>query len=139
MAGRPAQFWVDVWEDRFYVQTDDGASRRRVLRVDPASPDRKDWVEIVPESADAVLEGTDVVGGRLALTYLRNATSQIELRTLDGKPLRSVELPGIGSSTGLVGTPDDDEAFLRLQFVHRTARDLAHVGGNRRHQAMGEA
>jgi prolyl oligopeptidase len=112
VAGRPAQFWVDVWEDRFYVQTDDGASRRRVLRVDPASPDRKDWVEIVPEAADAVLEGTDVVGGRLALTYLRNATGQIEIRTLDGKPLRSVELPGIGSSNGLVGTPDDDEAFF---------------------------
>jgi prolyl oligopeptidase len=111
VAGVPAKFWVQAWEDRFYVQTDDGASRRRVLRVDPSAPDRKNWSEIVPEAADAVLQDTSVIGGRLALTYLRNAASAIELRALDGKLLRTIELPGIGSSNGLVGNPEDDEAF----------------------------
>jgi prolyl oligopeptidase len=112
VAGEPARFSVDVWEDRFYVQTDDGASRRRVLRVDPSSPGRDAWQEIVPEAPDAVLEDTEVVGGRLALTYLRNAAAEIEVRTLDGQPLRTVALPGVGSSNGIVGTPDGDEAFF---------------------------
>ncbi|MEW6473596.1 MAG: prolyl oligopeptidase family serine peptidase [Actinomycetota bacterium] len=111
VSGVPAKFWVQAWKDRFYVQTDDGASRRRVLRVDPSAPDRKNWSEIVPQAADAVLQDTSVIGGRLALTYLRNAASAIELRTLDGKLLRTIELPGIGSSNGLVGNPEDDEAF----------------------------
>jgi prolyl oligopeptidase len=52
-----------------------------------------------------------VLGGRLALSYLRNAASELELRTLDGGKIRSIDLPGIGSSGGLVGTPDGDEAF----------------------------
>jgi prolyl oligopeptidase len=112
VAGAPAQFWVEAWEDRFYVLTDDGASRFRLLRADPSTPDRKDWVEIVPESGDAVLDRASVLGGRLALTYLRNATSHLELRTLDGTPQRSIKLPGIGASGGLVGTPDGDEAFF---------------------------
>jgi prolyl oligopeptidase len=111
VAGVPAQFEVTAWEDRFYVSTNDGASRWRVLRVDPARPDRKDWQEIVPQAEDAVLQDMSVVGGRLALSYLRNAASEIELRTLDGERLRTVKLPGIGSSTGIVGNPDDDEAF----------------------------
>ncbi|HEV7865381.1 MAG TPA: prolyl oligopeptidase family serine peptidase [Acidimicrobiia bacterium] len=114
VAGVPAQFSVEVWKDRFYIRTDDGASRDRLLRADPSAADpadRKQWEEIVPEAADAVLEGMAVVGGRLALTYLRNAASELEIRTLDGKPIRTVKLPGIGSSGGLVGTADGDEAF----------------------------
>jgi prolyl oligopeptidase len=111
VAGVPAHFSVEAWKDRFYVTTDDGASRYRVLRADPARPDRSRWKEIVPEAADAVLENASVVGGRLALSYLRNAASQLEIRTLDGRPVRTVTLPGIGSSSGLSGTPDRDEAF----------------------------
>ena len=119
VAGAPARFGVDVWENRFYVHTNEGASRWRLLRVDPASPERERWEEIVPEAADAVLEDAAVVGGRLALSYLRNASSAIEIRTLDGKPLRTVELPGIGSSSGLAGTPDEDEAFFNFSsFTH---------------------
>src|SRR6185436_6828930 len=69
------EYGLDAWRDRFYVRTNDGGSRYRVLRIDPATPDRKDWVEIVPEAADAVLQDISVVGGRLALSYLRNAAS----------------------------------------------------------------
>jgi prolyl oligopeptidase len=113
------EYSVDAWHDRFYVRTNEGASRFRVLRVDPATPDRKDWVEIVPEAPDAVLQDASVVGGQLALSYLRNAASEIELRTLDGKKVRSIKLPGIGSSSGLVGTPDGDEAFYDFSsFTH---------------------
>ena len=119
VTGVTAQYWVDVWEDRFYVHTNDGASRWRLLRVDPASPERQDWEEIVPEAADAVLEDSSIVGGRLALSYLHNASSVIELRTLDGALLRTVDLPGIGSSRGLVGRPDQDEAFFSFSsFTH---------------------
>ena len=113
------EYWPEVWKDRFYLRTNDGGSRFRVLRVDPSSADRKHWVEIVPEAPDAVLRGISVVGGRLALSYLRNAASEIELRTLEGKKIRSIKLPGIGASGGLVGTPERDEAFYDFSsFTH---------------------
>ncbi|HEV7534519.1 MAG TPA: prolyl oligopeptidase family serine peptidase, partial [Acidimicrobiia bacterium] len=111
VAGVPAHFSVEAWKDRFYITTDEGASRYRVLRADPSAPDRSQWKEIVPEAADAVLKSVSVVGGRLALAYLRNAASQLEVRTLDGTPVRTITLPGIGSSAGLTGRPDGDEAF----------------------------
>ena len=119
VADGAAHYRVDVWKDRFYVRTGEGASRYRLLRADPASPDRNDWVEIVPEAADAVLKSVSVVGDRLALSYLRNAASAIELRTLDGELLRTVELPGIGTSGGLVGRPDSDDGFFDFSsFTH---------------------
>ncbi len=109
--GIEATFDVTPWKDRFYIVTNDGAPRYRLLKVDPAKPERKAWKEIVPQS-EATLERANVVGGRLALTYLRNAASELELRDLEGKPLRKVALPGIGTSFGLIGNPDEDTAYL---------------------------
>jgi len=112
VAGVEAKFWVEAWEDRFYVTTDDGAARLHVLRVDPATSGRRHWTKVVPETPDAVLMDASVVGGHLALTYLRDAANELEIRTLDGDKVRAVPLPGIGSSGGIQGNPDEDEAYF---------------------------
>lgn len=109
--GIEATFDVTPWRDRFYVVTNDGAPRYRLFKVDPAKPDRKAWRELVPQS-DATLERATVVGERLALTYLRNASSELEVRDLEGKPVRKIALPGLGTSTGLFGNPDEDTAYF---------------------------
>lgn len=109
--GIEATFDVTPWKDKFYVMTNDGAPRYRVFKVDPAKPDRKAWKEIVPQG-DATLGRVSVIGERLALTYLRNASSELELRDLEGKLVRKVALPGIGSSFGLIGNPDEDTAYF---------------------------
>src|SRR2546421_2411567 len=83
--GRDAMFSVGVWKDRFYVQTNDGAPRWRVLRVDPQHPEREHWKEIVPERADATLDGFDIIGGHLTPRYLKDVASLVEIHDLDGK------------------------------------------------------
>jgi prolyl oligopeptidase len=109
--GVPALFDVTVWKDRFYVNTNDGAPRYKVYKVDPAHPERAKWAEVVPQS-DAVLESLSVVGDRLVLTYLRNASSELEVRSLEGKPVRKVALPGIGTTGGIGGNPDEDTGYF---------------------------
>ncbi len=113
--GIEATFEVAMWKDRFYITTNDGAPRYRVFKVDPRTPDlgksRKAWKEIVPQ-AEATLERATIVGEHLALTYLRNASSELELRDLEGKPVRKVALPGLGTSVGLGGNPDEDTAYF---------------------------
>src|SRR6185295_3611971 len=64
------------------------------------------------EDAEAVLDGAQVVGGHLALTWLRRAAGELEVRTLDGKPVRRVALPGIGDVSGMTGNPEDDAAYF---------------------------
>jgi prolyl oligopeptidase len=111
VVGRDAMFSVGVWKDRFYVHTNDGAPRWRVYKVDPRQPEREHWREIVPQRADATLEGIDIVGGRLTLSYLKDVASLIEIRDLDGKLQRTLPLPGIGSVGGPSGNEDEDEAY----------------------------
>jgi prolyl oligopeptidase len=108
--GIDAQFDIDVWKDKFYIRTNDGAPRFRVFVADPKKPARKDWKEIVPESADAVIEGAGVVGGQLLVTWLKSASNQLEVRGLDGKLVRKVALPGIGTAYAS-GNSEDDTAY----------------------------
>jgi prolyl oligopeptidase len=110
--GVRAQFSVVPFGGRFFVQTDDGAPRGRVMVADPAYPERAGWREVVPEHPSAALQATQVVGGRLVLSYLENAASAIRIHGTDGRFERAVALPGIGSASGFSGQEGDDEAFF---------------------------
>jgi prolyl oligopeptidase len=110
--GKKAHFSVEAYKDRFYVTTDDGAPKSRVYAVDPKKLDAKDWKEIVPERADATIDGTSIIGGRLAVTYLKNAASALEVFELDGKKVRDVPLPGLGTVSGPIGRSDEDAAYF---------------------------
>src|SRR5690606_31609452 len=48
---------------------------------------------------------------RLVVTHLRDAKSAVSLHALDGRKLRQVELPGIGSAGGFGGRKEDRETF----------------------------
>jgi prolyl oligopeptidase len=110
--GFKAHFDVDALGDRIFVRTDHGAPKGRIFAVDPAKADRALWKEIVPERRDATLEGYAIVGGRLALTYLRSAASLLEIHGTDGTLVREVALPGLGTVKGPVGRDDEDDAYF---------------------------
>jgi prolyl oligopeptidase len=117
--GKDAIFTVYPHDGQFYVHTNEGAPRYRVLKVDPKKPERAAWKEILPERPDATLENVSLVGGKLSLLYLKDVISQIELRALDGKLDRVIPLPAPGSATPLIGQPDQDEAyFVFTSLVH---------------------
>jgi prolyl oligopeptidase len=115
VSGKDALYEVEVFRDRFYVTTNEGAPNQRVFAVDPARPDRGSWQEIVPERKKATLESSGVVGGKLALVYLEDVLSRVEIRDLDGKLAREVALPDLGTASALVGRPDEDEAYFSFQ------------------------
>jgi prolyl oligopeptidase len=121
VAGKDARYDVSVDRGRFFVVTNEGAPKYRVFRVDPTAPQRERWVEIVPERADATLEGLSVVGHRLSLAYLRDVVSHLEVRDEDGKLVREIQLPMLGSASLLGGEVDDDLAYYSFQsFTYPT-------------------
>ena len=96
--------------DLFYFRTDLKAPRHRVIAIDVKKPERESWKEVIPESKD-LLQGVTMVGGKLACEFLRDARSAITIYGLDGKRVRDVELPGIGSAGGFEGRKKDKETF----------------------------
>jgi prolyl oligopeptidase len=101
--------FVDEVAGRLFFRTDENATRGRVVAVDPARG--RDAVEVLPEGKDK-LEAVAIVHRTLVVHRLRDASSRLELHDLDGRFLREVPLPGLGTVSGLNGEPEDREMFL---------------------------
>lgn len=92
-----------------YLVTNLEAPLGRVIAVDIDDPSHPR--DVVPEAPD-VLEHARLVGGRLALAYLRDAHGRLAIADLGGRQRVDVALPGIGSIIELAGQRRDDELFL---------------------------
>jgi prolyl oligopeptidase len=68
------------------------------------------WREIVPQSAET-LEGVSFINNQFVASYLKDAYTQFKIYDTDGKFVRSVELPGIGTAGGFGGKREDTETF----------------------------
>ncbi len=112
IVGQDALYNVTAHQDRFYIHTNEGAPHYRVLAADPKRPARSAWTELVAEPKDATIDGLSIVGHKLSLLYLKDVISRLELRTLEGRLDREIPLPGPGTSTVLIGQPDEDDAYF---------------------------
>jgi len=94
----------------FYFRTDLDAPRGRIIAIDVTKPERAQWKELVPQSADR-LEGANLVNDQFIGSYLKDARTDVRIFARDGKLVRTVELPGIGTAGGFGGKRKDTETF----------------------------
>jgi prolyl oligopeptidase len=110
---------VDGIGRTLYFVTNQDAPRCRLMRAD-LRDEAVGWEELVPQGS-AKLERATIVGGRLILAYLRDASTQAIIAGLDGKPVRPIALQSIGTATGFDGKPDDAETFYAFSSFNQPA------------------
>ena len=104
----------------FYFLTDLDAPRKRVIAIDTRRAERARWREIIPQSAD-VLEGIQIIHDTFVAQYMHDASSRLRLFALDGRPVKELELPTLGSIGGISGERKDDEMFYAFtSFLYPT-------------------
>ena len=109
--GEKGSFSADVYKDKVYIFTTLDSPNGRIIVTDAANPGRENWKSLIPERPDSVIQGFSIADGVIAVDYLKNASSQIELFDLSGKTRGTLRLPGIGSA-GLATAKDRTEAYL---------------------------
>ena len=103
---------VDDEGDLFYVLTDQGAPRKRLVAIRRGRAEPSAWREIIPEGPGRdVLEAVSLVGERFVAHWMRDARSAVEVRDLKGGKLAEVALPSLGTVSGLEGRRRDGETF----------------------------
>ncbi|GAB3541675.1 prolyl oligopeptidase family serine peptidase [Pontibacter brevis] len=102
---------VDNMGDKLLVMTNKNAPRYRLVLIDPKKPQEQNWKTVVPENEN-VITGVSMVGGRVIVTYMKDATSQVVVYDNTGKKVNDVELPGIGTVGGFNGEKEDTEVFF---------------------------
>ncbi|MFM8533139.1 MAG: prolyl oligopeptidase family serine peptidase [Acidimicrobiia bacterium] len=92
------------------VFTDNEAPNGRVLRIDPAKPERANWKVIIAPKNDPI-DSVAVAGGKVIATYMKDVASKAYVHNLEGALENEVELPGLGSVSGFGGNMDDTSLF----------------------------
>lgn len=101
---------IDNDGDHLLVKTNDGAPNYKVVKIDPKRPGKENWVTIIPEKKEA-LQSVGTGGGYLFADYLKDASSHVIQHAYDGKQIREVKLPGIGTVSAFGGEKKDAEFF----------------------------
>ena len=92
---------IDNNGSTLYILTDYNAPNNRVVTVDAAAPQQANWKDLIPETEN-VLSASDG-GGYIFATYMKDAISQVKQYDYNGKLVREIALPGIGSASGFGG------------------------------------
>ncbi len=102
----------EVLDGQLYITTNEDAPRFRIFKARCAAPERVNWKEIVEES-EGVIEGrAAIIGKKLFVHYIRNASSQLKLFDLEGKPVADVRMPALGSIFDLGGNWNSESGFF---------------------------
>ncbi|SIT71753.1 prolyl oligopeptidase family serine peptidase [Edaphobacillus lindanitolerans] len=87
-------------DNLFYLYTNSEAPNGRIIAVDLNSPDRSNWLDILPEREE-VLYYPKLADDRLAVAYLKDAWHHLEIHKLDGKQEAGPSLPEMITVQGL--------------------------------------
>jgi len=112
-----ARFSGRIVDDHLFLQTNWEAPNGRIFRVDLDNPARERWREVIP-AGTAVIRGFSLAGGRLFVNYTDNVSSRVEVFEPDGRHVRGIELPAIGSASGPNGRWKSNEAFFGFSSFH---------------------
>ncbi|HVH09375.1 MAG TPA: prolyl oligopeptidase family serine peptidase [Gemmatimonadales bacterium] len=104
----------------FYFLTDLDAPRKRVIAIDTRHPERGRWREVIAQGPD-VLETVAIIHDTFVANYMHDAASRLRLYALDGRLLKELELPTLGSVTAISGERKDTEMFYAFtSFLYPT-------------------
>ena len=97
----------------FYFQTDLAAPKRRVIAIDVARPGREHWREVIAKGDD-LIEWVKIINHQLVVLRQHHAHHLLFIHELDGKFVREIPLPAIGSVIDITGEQADEEMFVGL-------------------------
>ncbi len=97
----------------WYFRTDRDAPNGRVVAVDLDHPEPSAWVDLFPETKDALRSAGFYGGHYLVASYLHDAYSLLVMKRVDGQHLpRAIRFQGYGTIRGLSGRPDSDSCYF---------------------------
>ena len=107
---------IDNDGTKFYLSTNHNAPNKRVVTFDLSHPKMENWVDFIPETENVLSVSTG--GGYIFADYIKDAVSFIKQYDYNGKLIREIELPGIGSAGGFDGKKE--ETTLYYSFTNYT-------------------
>ena len=95
---------------KLWLVTNLEAPNKKIVMTDASNPVPENWEDFIPETENVLTTGTG--GGYFFAEYMVDAISKVFQYDYDGKMVREVELPGVGSAGGFGGKKDEKEFYF---------------------------
>ncbi len=100
---------MDNKGSQLFLVTNLNAPNKRIVTVDAANPTPKNWKDVVPETENVLNAGSG--GGYIFANYMVDAVSNVKQYDFNGKLVREIKLPGVGSAGGFGAKTKDKELY----------------------------
>lgn len=100
---------IDNVGSKLFIETDMGAPNQKVVTVDASNPTPENWKPFINETKNVL--STTTGGGYIFANYMKDAVSFVQQYNYDGKMIREVKLPGIGSTGGFGGKKEETTLY----------------------------
>ena len=101
---------IDNVGSKLYIVTNMEAPNKKIVAVDASNPGSENWKDFIPETEHVLSPSTG--GGYFFAEYMVDAISKVLQYDYDGKMVREVPLPGVGSANGFGGKKEDKEFYF---------------------------
>ncbi len=100
---------IDNRGSKLYIVTNFKAPNKRIVTVDASNAKPKKWKDVIPEAKEVISPTTG--SGYIYANYMVDATSKVLQYDYEGKLIREIKLPGIGSVGGFNGKTEDKDLY----------------------------
>ncbi len=94
---------------KLFIVTNLNAPNNKIVTVDAANPGIENWKDFIPETENVLQPSTG--SGYFFANYLVDAISKVRQFDMNGKMVREISLPGIGSAYGFSSKKEDKEIY----------------------------
>ena len=106
-------FVLSIKGDKLYLQTNLNAPNGKVVVTDIKNPTPEHWKDLIPETQNVL---TPVVAGNYIFAqYMIDAISNIKQYDFEGKFLREIKLPSIGTASVETAEEKDTETYFTFE------------------------
>jgi len=101
---------IDNEGSKLFLVTNRNAPNKKVVVADASNPTPEHWTDLIPETENVLTVGTG--GGYFFAEYMVDAISKVFQYDYQGKLIREVNLPGVGSASGFGGKKEEKEFYF---------------------------
>jgi prolyl oligopeptidase len=101
---------IDNDGSKLFIATNLNAPNMRVVTVDVSDPAPENWADFIAETENVLSPATGA--GYIFANYMIDAISHVKQYDREGKMVREIDLPGVGSASGFGSKKSDKEVYF---------------------------
>jgi len=107
------EYDVDVLDNqgtKLFIVTNYKAPNKRIVTVEVSNPTAENWKDCIAETDQVLSPSTGA--GFIFANYMKDAVSLVKQFDYNGKLVREIELPGLGTASGFGGKNEDKIVYF---------------------------